>query len=138
MVDNRTKDARGPERQGWGFLRFVVRTLGENGMSSDESDRERGFSLQFRMKRMPWRKDVTKELRFIDDEIQKDRTLAQQSKTVARVRSKDAPTTTREEVHGLPRSFYNNRWYSSLTKGQRSLVNAQTDEREWLNVVATN
>ena len=68
------------------------------------------------MKRMSWRKDITKELHFIDDEIQKDRTLAQQSKTIARVRSKDALTTTCEKVHDLPRSFYNNRWYSSLIK----------------------
>ena len=56
----------------WSFLNTVVRTLGTEGMSSDDSDTEDMVAM-YRTRLMPWRMDISKELKIIDEQCFKDR-----------------------------------------------------------------
>ena len=51
----------------WQWMEQVLRHLGEDGMSSDESDVEGELNMTvFQVKMMPWRRNIDGELNIID------------------------------------------------------------------------
>ncbi|KAG2054469.1 hypothetical protein BDR06DRAFT_854248, partial [Suillus hirtellus] len=59
----------------WQWLQRLVRTLGEGGMSSEESDVKNDIETVLRVKNMTWRRAIERELdiinhqRMVDDDI---------------------------------------------------------------------
>ncbi|KAI5980351.1 hypothetical protein EDC04DRAFT_2618875 [Pisolithus marmoratus] len=50
----------------WKWLQRLINTLGEHGMSSEESSVENGIENVLRVKNLEWRKNINKELEIVD------------------------------------------------------------------------
>ncbi|KAF8229327.1 hypothetical protein L208DRAFT_1286891, partial [Tricholoma matsutake] len=60
----------------WQWMEWLLRHLGKDGMSSDESDIEGELDMTvFHVKMMPWRHNIDKELDIIDKQWVKDKDL---------------------------------------------------------------
>ena len=130
------KDKGSSDLVAWEWLLYVITTLGNNGMSDDESDAEDGSYIYcFRTKKMPWRRDITKELRVIDSQLLENRKIDRNARTIPRKRGASAPTSTRDPVHYLPRAFYDDQWYNSLPEHQQEIICAVADAHPWIHVV---
>ncbi|KAI6030078.1 hypothetical protein EDC04DRAFT_2605587 [Pisolithus marmoratus] len=94
----------------WQWLSDVVDHLGTDGMSSEDSEEE-DMQTIFRVRSMPWRCDIDKELRFIDSK-HKDRGISSPkgAKPVKRIRPSNPFPSARQPVCGLPATFYKPEW----------------------------
>ena len=92
----------------WSFLNTVVRTLGTEGMSSDDSDMEDMVAV-YRTRLMPWRRDISKELTIIDEQHFKDHQIFSKGAKPAKRTSSMLPSS-RGAMKGLPMSFYDADW----------------------------
>ncbi|KAG1724525.1 uncharacterized protein EDB91DRAFT_1025115, partial [Suillus paluster] len=69
------KDGEDDDLPAWQWLQKLVKTLGDGGMSSEESDIENDVECVLRVKNMAWRRGIERELniinnqRVLDDEI---------------------------------------------------------------------
>ncbi|KAI6098900.1 hypothetical protein EV401DRAFT_2146648 [Pisolithus croceorrhizus] len=52
--------------QSWKWLQSLIKTLGKHGMSSEESSVENGVENVLRVKNMPWRRNIDRELEIVD------------------------------------------------------------------------
>ncbi|KAG6372665.1 hypothetical protein JVT61DRAFT_7421 [Boletus reticuloceps] len=108
----------------WRFLYSVVRTLGSDGMSSDESG-EDDMEPIFFTSLMPWRRDMAKELRIIDT------TRSPTTKGVKAAKCiKSTNVMSRTPVKGLPTQFYEPVW---LAQNQKM---ATEEFFEWLELIS--
>ena len=117
-----------------------METLGKDGMSSDESEDDgevASMRNEYRVKRMPWRRNITKELQILDGERIQDKMIFHRkgSKPAPRIRSPDAPLSSREALAKLPRSFYDDQWFDSLTRGETRKLAVSSTPFPWHNVV---
>ncbi|KAG1763757.1 hypothetical protein EDD22DRAFT_756650, partial [Suillus occidentalis] len=60
------KDESDEDLPTWEWLQRLIKTLGDDGMSSAESDVENNVETVLRVKNMPWRREVERELNIID------------------------------------------------------------------------
>jgi hypothetical protein len=111
-------------------------------MSSDESDNNssgklESFRLGFHVKKMPWRRDIIKELQLLGDERMQSKAVFHHkgSKPAPRIRLPDRPRSTREAPKQLPRFFYNNDWFSSLDSWEKRRLAVPSVKFPWLNLV---
>ncbi|KAG1723374.1 hypothetical protein EDD22DRAFT_737929, partial [Suillus occidentalis] len=71
----RNTDDKEEDLLAWQWLQKLVKTLGECGMSSEESDLENDIETVLRVKNMVWRRAIERELdivdhqRLVDDDI---------------------------------------------------------------------
>ncbi|KAG6373934.1 hypothetical protein JVT61DRAFT_6096 [Boletus reticuloceps] len=108
----------------WRFLYGVVRTLGSDGMSSDESG-EDDMELIFFTSLMPWQRDMAKELRIIDTSCSPTTKGAKAAKCI-----KSTNVTLRTPVKGLPMQFYKPVWLAQKQKM------ASEESFEWLELIS--
>ncbi|KAI0338940.1 hypothetical protein BDW22DRAFT_1458217 [Trametopsis cervina] len=117
-----------PDAWAWQWLyRVVVDHLGEDGMSSDESEGEElGVHMVYRKKRMPWRRNIDRELALVDRERMRDREnwAPQGSKPAAR-RSSEL-ISVRPAVKNLPRALYDDACLSVVWKDYMGDENGST------------
>jgi hypothetical protein len=141
IIEGKLEDLRGSsEIDVWKFLRDLVNLLGHEGMSSDESESEGGSMCEeYRVKPLPWRRNVVKELDIIDAGRggESSHFGKQGSKPVKRVRGADAPASTRAPVPGLPKPFYDEAWVNEDRHRARQLGIPNNGFR-WLKIVATH
>ena len=98
----------------WQWMEWLLRHLSEDGMSSDESDIEGELDTTvFRVKTMPWRCNIDKELSIIDKQQVKDKDIfsPRGSKPGPRIRHYHNPPSDHCHVSNLPREFYDNDWF---------------------------
>jgi hypothetical protein len=137
ILDSKIEDG-GPSDKSvvWKWLHKVIETLGHDGMSSDESSVEDDIDMVFKVKTMPWRRDIEEELRIIDSERVRDPSIfgKQGSKPVKRRRACEGLVSDREPVEGLPRAFYDDGWFDTKASGEvkRSIPQAPF---QWMNLV---
>ncbi|KAI6138673.1 hypothetical protein EDD17DRAFT_1516851 [Pisolithus thermaeus] len=88
----------------WQWLQRLIKSLGEHGMSSEESSVENGIENVLRVKKMEWQKNIDKELEIIDLQriLDKDIFCSQGAKPLPRKRAPDNPTSSRAPVTALP------------------------------------
>jgi hypothetical protein len=100
----------------WKWLKKMLQTLGQDGTSSDESDREGAIDTAYYAKTMPWRRNIEKELRLVDDKHRRLATtqVRRGAKPVIRRRQIGIPSS-RGPVASLPISFYNEEWLATKT-----------------------
>lgn len=121
----------------WKWLLALLDLYGAEGMSSDETAVE-GMETVYRVKILVWRRNIDKYLDCIDDE----RKLPNQalfsrsgSKPVKRIRSDDAPDSTRDPVPGLPVELYNANWLEDQDDCYRRLTLCVSREQfQWMNI----
>ncbi|KAG2752470.1 hypothetical protein P692DRAFT_20871946 [Suillus brevipes Sb2] len=121
---------------GWQWLQRLVGTLGERGMSSEESDVENNIETVLRVKNMTWRRAIERELDIIDHQriVDDDIFAPQGSKPMKRIRSAGNPMTSRAEVDGLPEALYNKEWLAGLTPRQVERLSISDERFRWMKV----
>ncbi|KAG2108813.1 hypothetical protein DEU56DRAFT_920450 [Suillus clintonianus] len=62
------KDGEDDDLPAWQWLQKLVKTLGDGGMSSEESDIENDVECVLRVKNMAWRRGIERELNIIDNQ----------------------------------------------------------------------
>ena len=112
IVNNKVRfEARG-DLAVWEWLQKLVYSLGVDGMSSDESEDGDDTEILYRVKRMPWRRDIRKELEIIDTTRVKEKGIfsRQGSRPVKRIRGDEPPVSAREAPRFLPKELYDGGW----------------------------
>ncbi|KAG2063231.1 hypothetical protein BDR04DRAFT_1123405 [Suillus decipiens] len=102
---------------GWQWLQRLVRTLGEHGMSSKESDMENDIETVLHVKNMTWCHAI------------------ECSKLMKWIWSAGNPTISRAEVDGLPEALYNKEWLTGLTLCQVERLSISDERFQWMKVV---
>jgi hypothetical protein len=120
----------------WQWLQLLVKTLGEGGMSSEESDVENQIETVLRVKNMVWRHAIERELDIVDHQrlMDDDIFAPQGSKPMKRIRAAGNPTTSRAQVDELPKALYNAEWLAGLTKHQAEKLSISTEKFKWMKV----
>ncbi|KAI5984007.1 hypothetical protein EDC04DRAFT_2615937 [Pisolithus marmoratus] len=123
----------------WKWLQRLINTLGEHGMSSEESSVENGIENVLRVKNLEWRKNINKELEIVDLQrvVDKDIFCSQGAKPLPRKRAPDNPNSSRVPLTGLPTALYDDMWISQLTELQRESLKISKDPFPWMKLVAT-
>jgi hypothetical protein len=121
----------------WEFLHDVLETLGEDGISSDESDIDTRTGTEvYYSKKMPWRRDVAHEMTIIDRERGKDRQIRSRrgAKEVVRVKNGAKGDTRRSAPTGRPKSFYDKEWLRAQSKQNRRALEISGEDFNWLDI----
>ncbi|KAI6094953.1 hypothetical protein F5141DRAFT_1222764 [Pisolithus sp. B1] len=136
MVKSKS-EAQDDDLQSWKWLRSLIKTLGEHGMSSEESSVENGVENVLRVKNMPWRRNIDRELEIVDFQrlLDTDIFSPQGSKPLTRKHSPDNPSTTRDAVKALPLALYDGAWFAQLTERQIEALNVPQQTFSWMKVV---
>ncbi|KAG2046086.1 hypothetical protein BDR06DRAFT_1039201 [Suillus hirtellus] len=124
-----TSDENREDLQAWQWLQKLVKTMGEGGMSSEESDVENQIETVLCVKNMVWRHTIERELDIVDNQRLMDNDIfaPQGSKPMKWIRATGNPTTSRAEVDGLPKALYNDEWLAGLTKCQVERLNLSAE-----------
>lgn len=96
----------------------MIERLGQDGMSSEESEEENDIQVIYRPRNMYWRRPMDKELDMIDKEYRRlGQTKNRRGQKVGiRTRVPSAEDSQRGPVVGLPNCLYNERWMSIQTQ----------------------
>ena len=108
----------------WKWLQHLIKTLGEDGMSSEESSVENCVMNVLRVKNMDWWRNIKKELEIIDLQwvIDKDIFSLQGSRPLPRKCAPDNPVMSWDLVIGLPKALYDGLWMSELNEWHKELL----------------
>ncbi|KAG9313663.1 hypothetical protein JVU11DRAFT_5999 [Chiua virens] len=96
----------------WVWLTDILKQLGLDGMSSNESVAEDNIHMVYRTKVMLWRRDIERELEIIDNQrfVDTDIYTPRGSKPVKRMRGKRSAPSAHHPVAKLPKVFYDKTW----------------------------
>jgi hypothetical protein len=114
----------GTVNTGWDTLGDAVDRLGQEGMSSDESEDDEMNRRIYIINKPIWRaRQVTSSLRLVDGDHNTtngfgNRKAGNPART--RVVRNRARESTRDAPPGLPINFYDPIWYSGLTNGEKN------------------
>lgn len=120
----------------WEFLSKVVKTLGTDGMSSDDTcidDHEKVYHV----KTLPWRRELDSYMDIIDNQRRiPDEKFAEAGSTpVKRLRGKKLLTSSREAVKGLPKALYDRDWIKRQDQSYLDVVVEISDVKfPWLKL----
>jgi hypothetical protein len=125
----------------WKWLKELMNRLGEDGMSSEESDVEDGPNgphSVYRVKKLKWRRDIEQELAIIDALRFKSGIFTERgAQPVARTRTRNNPTSDREAPKGWPRSLYDRDWFNEKDEEYRQLtLHIPEEDFKWMKVIA--
>ncbi|KAI5990697.1 hypothetical protein EDC04DRAFT_2911880 [Pisolithus marmoratus] len=120
----------------WQWLGRLIKTLGEHGMSSEESAVENGVENVLRVKTMSWRRNIDRELEIVDLQrtVDIDIFSPQGSRPLRRIHATENPTTKRDAVKGLPLALYDGAWIAGLTECQKESLEISTAPFPWMKV----
>ena len=127
----------------WEWLLQLIQYLGVDGMSSEESGVEvndEGIAQKvYRVKIMPWRRNINQELAIIDKARLQDKDLYSEAgaKPVPRKRSEQNEASSRQPVCDLPWSFYDDSWFDRLNTNFRDCtLRVSKKQFHWFEHVA--
>jgi hypothetical protein len=123
------------DRPTWEQVQKVLDGLGPEGMSGDETDRQQssGFSRRSRTKKLrrvvlPWRNPAITELfsslETYEGAVREECFMSTRgNRPLERLDEMAEPTTTpAKPIRRLPRNWYKNDWYRSLTHAAKLLL----------------
>jgi hypothetical protein len=140
MIDLKSDDVGG-DLWIWKWLEKLLERLGDDGMSSDESDTE-GTESVYRVKTMLWRceriedyMDLIERQPYVDKEV-----FRRQGKSCfRRIRGQHNPTTSRKPVARLPHQLYDEEWLEEQTGRYRdSVLKVSREKFQMLDISAAN
>ncbi|KIK20351.1 hypothetical protein PISMIDRAFT_24207 [Pisolithus microcarpus 441] len=133
-------EGNGDDADAWRWLLKLVETLGEHGMSSDESDAGNDIEAVLRVKNMDWRRSIARELDVVDLQrlVDVDVFSPQGSRPLKRIRAPGNLESCRTAVKGLPISLYDGAWIASLTQRQLEELNASEERFLWMQVAVAS
>ncbi|KIK31968.1 hypothetical protein CY34DRAFT_19401 [Suillus luteus UH-Slu-Lm8-n1] len=135
-IINLKKDNEDKDLPAWMWLQKVITTLGDGGMSSEESDMENDIHCVLRVKNMAWCRKIERELDVIDHQrvLDDDVFTPQGSKPMKRIHAPGNSMSERSPVTGLPKALYVSEWVDGLTGGQVERLNVSNDTFRWMKV----
>jgi len=122
----------------WKWLRRLIKTLGEEGTSSDESDvdEQTGHTI-YRVHKMPWRRNVDFEISMVDKMRFRDKDLFSNkgSKPSPRLRSdRNQDSSRKTPPKGLPKAVYNNEWIAKQSRLEKRRLEISKEPFEWMTL----
>ncbi len=121
----------------WEWIEKLVLSLGEDGMSSDESEiDDRTLESRLRVNVLPWRREEIKQhMMLLDDQRENDAELYTKkgSKPAKRERG-GGKDSERAPCEGLPKALYHQEWLKKQTHPES--LNISTAKFKWYNVSA--
>jgi hypothetical protein len=122
----------------WKWLRQLMKTLGEEGTSSDESevDEQTGFTI-YNVRKVPWRRNIDFEISMIDKLRFNDKELFSNrgSKPSPRTRSNRNQNSSRMPPKGLPKAVYNSEWIAN--RRDKRKLGISKEPFEWMSLKQT-
>lgn len=109
----------------WQLVMNILEEMGEDGMSSDESEPGPGNATIYRSRRPSWRSEALERM-LLDKLGRLVKTNAYGGKTPgnkSRTRVRGSAESRRKARPGLPRNFYSDKFYDSLNAKQRRQLN---------------
>ena len=104
----------------------IIETLGAEGQSSDETDKEDPNMYNVRI--LPWRsKELAMKVAITDkarNTTNGDGNQRPGNRPRIRKRRKNAKPSQRKPPRGKPLNYYDDRWYKKLTHGQKRALGA--------------
>ncbi|KAG1734253.1 uncharacterized protein EDB91DRAFT_1084157 [Suillus paluster] len=118
LVQKLKKDEVEEDLPTWQWLQKLIKMVGDNGMSSEESDMENNVKTVLWVKNMPWHCGVEKELNIINHQrvLEVEIFLPQGSKPMKRICVPSNLETSWSPMTGLPKGQYDGEWISDLTE----------------------
>jgi hypothetical protein len=125
----------------WKWLRQVIKALGEEGTSSDESevDEQMGHTI-YHVHKMPWRRNIDFELSMIDKLRFQDKDLFPNkgSKPLPRSRSnRNKDSSQKRPPVGLPKPLYNSEWIAKQSRRDLRALAISKSPFEWMTLRQT-
>ncbi|KAG2347643.1 hypothetical protein BDR05DRAFT_945357 [Suillus weaverae] len=136
-IINLKKDNEDKDLPAWMWLQKVIKTLGDGGMSSEESNVENNIHCVLWVKNMAWHRKMKQELdvinhqRVLDDDV----FVPQGSKPMKRIHAPGNSMSEHSLITGLPKALYNGEWVDGLTGGQVERLNVSNNTFRWMKVV---
>jgi hypothetical protein len=135
------KSEDAPDTPIWEWLRRLIKTLGEDGTSSDESevDEQTGSTI-YRVHKMPWRRNVDFEISMIDKLRFHDKDLFSNkgSKPSPRLRSdRNQDSLRKTPPKGLPKAVYNSEWVAKQSRKDKRKLEISKKPFEWMSLRQT-
>jgi len=124
----------------WRWLRELVEKLGEDGMSSDESDTYQRTGLPtYRVKHLRWRRKMDNELNMVDKlrVVDKDLYSRRGAKPIPRFRDDRNSDSCRSAPKGRPRRLYDSQWLQEQTPRERRGLLIPDENFPWLQLLKT-
>lgn len=121
----------------WEWLHGLLDGLGEDGMSSEESDIDMRTGMEvYYAKAMTWRKNVDREMRLIDGQRLKDKQLYSRkgANPVQRIRNNTKGETRRQAARGLPKSFYDKKWLTAQSQASHRDLDISKKKFQWMTI----
>lgn len=106
-------------------------------MSSEESATE-NLETVYRVKRLPWRREMSSNLDKLDRVRILDKAIfnRQGHKPERRIRSDNNPISARKPKIGLPKALYDREWLDTQTENYREMTLCVSEESfRWLELV---
>ncbi|KAG2052996.1 hypothetical protein BDR06DRAFT_972674 [Suillus hirtellus] len=135
LVKQKTDDKE-EDLPAWQWLQQLVKTLGECGMSSEESNLKNDIETVLWVKNMVWRRAVERELDIVDHQRLADDDIfaPQGSKPMKRIRAAGNPKTSRVPAEELPKALYSEEWLMGLSKRQVEKLSISDKRFKWMQV----
>jgi hypothetical protein len=135
-MDAKILSAPNEEIEIWQWLQLVLKTLGPDGTSSEESGVEDEIEIVYSVKPLPWRRDIDKELEVVDStRIHAPNPFAPQgSKPVRRRRGACDLASTRDPVKFLPRALYDDEWFDEVNDREKQMK-VRAEGFQWMNII---
>ncbi|KAI6111349.1 hypothetical protein F5141DRAFT_1063649 [Pisolithus sp. B1] len=114
----------------WKWLQHLINTLGDHGMSLEESSQVENSVKN---------KNIDQELEIIDLQqvLNKDIFCSQGRKPLPRKHAPDNPASSWAPVMALPMTLHDDRWILQLTEHQRESLKILKESFPWMKIVAT-
>ena len=131
------RDEQAKDLRIWEWLLELVQTLGEGGVSSDESgvDERTGEAI-YRVNRLPWRREMSKEMEYVDTQRKDGHLFSKKgSKPVPRHRN-GGGVSRRPDLEGLPKALYDKGWYKDLPKRFRERFKFSEKGFKWMTILS--
>lgn len=121
----------------WKFLLDLLDELGADGMSSDES--EGGNRDFFRVKLLPWRRDISREMGIIDGAYTKLKDKMRKTGGKAIPRHRDGGlVSSREAPSDYPRALYDDEWFKNLGRMEERVYSVSKKVFEFVELMLDN
>lgn len=117
----------------WKWLLELVRTLGTDGMSSEDTDHEGGYTV-YRVKHLGWRRKMEDYLDLIDAERQvpDGKYSRAGSDSRRRIRDDHNDNSDRKPAKCLPINLYNQDWIADQDEDYLNLELQVAKEMTWM------
>ena len=138
-VIERKKESGAPDLEHWYWLQSLFEGLGEEGVSSDESDFDADTAQEvYYVRDMEWRADISDEITIVERQRKADLDIfgKQGAKPVVRLRGGKRGKSTRDAPEGLAKALYNRTWIRDMPSTKRKKFKVSGEKFEWRKLAA--